>query len=424
MSKYINPPALSTSFSESGKRAKKRFENILNTKAKKTGVIAFIIAVCTILVVGALVACNSSSNIGIIEGSDGPTSVFMSGNIEKQIKELYNSKIKYVGNNSGVSKIVRLLPFAEGVKVEKIELHTDSEPYGVTLYYIIDDYDKAVINGTVKSDGFYKNAILMFCLIDNVDSITINIKDEIKYKGAMYSYTYLREDFDNVFDKPLREYSTDFENFKTLFSAISMKNATNNIDRAVSDANLISNSNGYEKGECVAEGHIILGTSDKGENDEKKLIEAYVLATYGEYGFQNGNFIKISGSGIIPTRITFEVDISDRYTLIEYKPARDGSDYTPSIKEMFPEKYWDRALSANREDYEECKKQESAYAKAYLESIGRRAEIGSYADFEHKTGGRFYCLRQGDGSTVLADSFNNPLSNPAYSKDKGTVLLS
>ena len=129
--------------------------------------IAFIIAVCTILVVGALVACNSSSNIGIIEGSDGPTSVFMSGNIEKQIKELYNSKIKYVGNNSGVSKIVRLLPFAEGVKVEKIELHTDSEPYGVTLYYIIDDYDKAVINGTVKSDGFYKNAILMFCLIDN-----------------------------------------------------------------------------------------------------------------------------------------------------------------------------------------------------------------------------------------------------------------
>ena len=218
--KYIKPPTLSTSFSESGKSAKKRFENILNTKAKKAGVIAFVVVICIVLSAGALVACNSSS-IGIIGSSDGPTSIFVSSDTEKQIKDLYNSKIKYVGDNSGVAKIAGLLPFAEGVKLENIELQTDGEPYGVTLNYIIDDYDKAVIDDTVKSDGFYKNAKLMLCLIDNADSITVNIKDEIKYRGAMYSNTYLRTDFDNTFHKHLREFSKDYSSFKAFFESIS-----------------------------------------------------------------------------------------------------------------------------------------------------------------------------------------------------------
>ena len=217
---YIKPPTLSTSFSESGKSAKKRFENILNTKAKKTGVAAFVIVICIVLSVGTLVACNSGS-IGVIGGSDGPTSIVVSSDTEKKIKDLYDSKIKYVGDNSGVAKIVVLLPFAEGVKLENIELQTDNEPYGVTLNYMIDDYDKAVIDNTVKADGFYKNAMLMFCLIDNADSITVNIKDEMQHKGAMYSYTYLRTDFDDAFHKPLREFSKDYDSFKTFFTSIS-----------------------------------------------------------------------------------------------------------------------------------------------------------------------------------------------------------
>ena len=221
MREYIKPPTLSTNFSESGKNARKRFENILNTKSKKTGVMAFAMVLCIVLSVGTLVACNSGS-IGVIGGSDGPTSIIMSSDTEKQIKDLYGSKIKYVGDNSGVFKIAGLLPFAEGVKLEDIELQTDSDPYGVTLNYIIDDYDKAVIDNTVKADGFYKNAMLMLCLIDNADSITVNIKDEMQYKGAMYSYTYLRTDFDNTFHKPLREFGRDYDSFKTLFESISL----------------------------------------------------------------------------------------------------------------------------------------------------------------------------------------------------------
>ena len=235
----VKPPTLSTSFSESGKNAKKRFDNILNTKVKKTGAFAFLVVIFIVLSVGALVACNSSS-IGIIGGSDGPTSIIVSSDTEKQIKELYYSKIKYVGDNSGVAKIAGLLPFAEGVKLEDMEFQTDNEPYGVTLNYIIDDYDKAVTDNTVKSDGFYKNALIMLCLIDNADSITINIKDEIQYKGAMYSNTYLRTDFDNVFDKPLREYSKDYDSFKAFFVSISSKDYTGNtVSRTITPVEVV-----------------------------------------------------------------------------------------------------------------------------------------------------------------------------------------
>jgi hypothetical protein len=63
MNKNLKPPALSTSFSENGKRAKKRFENILNTKAKKTGVLAFVSMLIVVGVVGMLVGFNSGNNI-------------------------------------------------------------------------------------------------------------------------------------------------------------------------------------------------------------------------------------------------------------------------------------------------------------------------------------------------------------------------
>ena len=241
----------------------------------------------------------------------------------------------------------------------------------------------------MKADGFYKNAMLMLCLIDNADSITVNIKDELRYKGAMYSNTYLRTDFDNVFDKPLREYSTNFDSFKMLFTSISLKDNLTDIDSAVSNAILSKNANSFLKGECAGEGHIILGTEDvTSKYNAKKGVAftvAYVLSTYGEYGFVNGNFETVSGSGIIPTRITFEILAGGTYNLIEYKQAEDGGGYTQSIKEMFPEKYWSRSLSIVDADIEDCENQKRAYAKAYLKSIGREAEIAHYSDFEHKS---------------------------------------
>ena len=57
---------LSTSFSESGKSAKKRFENILNSKAKKTGVFAFALILVIVGIAGIIFGFNSNENISYV----------------------------------------------------------------------------------------------------------------------------------------------------------------------------------------------------------------------------------------------------------------------------------------------------------------------------------------------------------------------
>ena len=136
-------------------------------------------------------------------------------------------------------------------------------------------------------------------------------------------------------------------------------------------------SSDYLRGECAAEGHIILDTVQEGD-----FWQVYTLASVGQYGFCCGHFEKLSGSGSIPTMITIGQEENGEYYCHGVWQPMDGNLYVDSIKETFPRSLWNKALSAD-EQYGELKDQEVAYAQAYLESIGREAPIGSYGDFEH-----------------------------------------
>lgn len=145
----------------------------------------------------------------------------------------------------------------------------------------------------------------------------------------------------------------------------------------VSEAIIARNENSYLKGECVAEGHVILTDKEVGG---KRVVS--LLASYGEYGFENGNFVKVSGSGAIPARITFDEDGK----VTEYLEAEDGAGYIESIKKMYDEEAYALYEKYDKEDaYSLCIKQEYRYAKKYLEKIGREAEIGEYKDFPHNS---------------------------------------
>ena len=141
----------------------------------------------------------------------------------------------------------------------------------------------------------------------------------------------------------------------------------------VGDAILSGNASSYYEGECCAEGHKILGSNLSGNR-----LKVYALTTFGNYGFQNDMFIKISGSGVIPAVLTFEKNDTD-YSLLGIEYPRDGSEYVKSIKRMFPLKYRAAALNCDRA-YNELVFQERKYAEEYLLSIGRDAEIGEYRD--------------------------------------------
>lgn len=152
---------------------------------------------------------------------------------------------------------------------------------------------------------------------------------------------------------------------------------TNDLDEAVRSAFLQNNQGRYYSGECIGEGHIILGHETDSGN-----IKVYTLTMYGEYGFEDGNFVKVSGSGIIPAVFTFTNSGNGLVcTKIEY--PEDGAGYGKSIRKLFPPAYVNKALSPSDGDRENLKAQERSYAKSYLKKIGRNAVIGDYGDFEH-----------------------------------------
>ena len=147
------------------------------------------------------------------------------------------------------------------------------------------------------------------------------------------------------------------------------------LSQLVGDAIIADNASSYYQGECCAEGHKILGSDLSGN-----CLKVYALTTFGNYGFQNDMFVKISGSGVIPAVLTFEKN-GEEYKLLEIEYPRDGSEYVKSIERMFPLKYRAAALNGDSA-YDELVSHERAYAEEYLQSIGREADIGEFRDLE------------------------------------------
>lgn len=150
------------------------------------------------------------------------------------------------------------------------------------------------------------------------------------------------------------------------------------LEEAVAQAVLDYNADRFALGECEAEGHYIMDTE---EEDDR--VKSYVLTMYGMYGFEDGNFVKVSGSGVIPAVITHTKTPDGGYELLDYQIAMDGGMYLGSVKELFPKQLQELCITPPEELKGELEKQERQYAAAYLGSIGRAAWIGEYRDFEH-----------------------------------------
>ncbi|HHX87157.1 MAG TPA: transcriptional regulator, partial [Firmicutes bacterium] len=86
-----------------------------------------------------------------------------------------------------------------------------------------------------------------------------------------------------------------------------------NIDDAISLA-IKDQGTFYALGETSTEGHIILEAKE-----DNGTIKVYTIASFGAFGFENGIFTKVSGSGAIPTVIIFYQDENGEYTLLEYQ---------------------------------------------------------------------------------------------------------
>lgn len=166
-------------------------------------------------------------------------------------------------------------------------------------------------------------------------------------------------------------------------------NVDDDLDKAISSVILGEYRQAHKKeypgiylgeGELPVEAHEILGKSIK--NDK---IEIYLMATYGDYEFQNDIFNLVHGSLQVPLKITFttnekegrKLKDSNKYYFVDMEVASDGANLEKSIKDMFPKKEANKALNILKETKESEKLLEEINQDAtkYVESLGRKSKV-------------------------------------------------
>ena len=461
-------------------------------KGKKR--IVLIIGLLCITAIGSILLANDKSKEKELKLNN--EEVVLNGNVSVNEKtptitsyeEIFKYKAPYVGDNVKVENLLGNLLYRELKK--GISLQTSNKPYGINVNY---NFTNVYANTEEIKANLKINSIVLFTLIDNVDFVSFNIEG----MAAKENYMFTRNEIQNEFNKDLREYGRDLNQFQIFMNSLAFKvvvspekyaltmsstigiklqpgfigeaktvrystskgkfaNLGNDnisgsvengkmvilsygtpvywiplltegigkegersivgidvynengkiiaekkiniefkngfytvvpsegiiiggksqarianpktIDEAVHNA-VLGRASNYKFGELATEGHVILRTEEKGNT-----IKVYTVASYHAFAFENGIFTGVSGSGAIPTVITFERKEDNEYILKEYKEPMDGADNIESTKKMFPRDLWDKALKAHNY-YPEITKQQEGQAAKYLESIGRKEKV-------------------------------------------------
>ncbi len=133
------------------------------------------------------------------------------------IDALMDNKTPYVGNNVKVIGLIDAMPLPVGIIRGKVEMQTESLPYGITINYIVND-SSVLVNGAI-GEAFYRNNILLFSLIDNVDVINCKIIDETgEYDGV--SFVLPREMAEVVVGGDVRSFAGSGDSLRDLIDRI------------------------------------------------------------------------------------------------------------------------------------------------------------------------------------------------------------
>lgn len=335
------------------KTIKKRINMIKNTKFMKNKKLLFSVIGIALMVILSSVLLTSAK----VDKKDDSMDY---------VKSLYEHKTPYIGNASNVVNLLSKLPFKENY--ESMELQTQKSPYGLKAYYKFENENQEEIKNQM-----YSNAVIIFALIENVDKIEF----EIKENGENYKLEYNREDIDRLFNQLIYSKSDNLESFNSLITYLNQNNKGNNsLDEAISKA-LINSTGDFPGTEVYTQGHVILDKEEKGNT-----VKVYMITSTGGFGFENGIFTIISGTSCLPTVMTFEKDSNGNFKYSDREILLDGSYYEESIKNAFPQKLWKEALDSQKY-LEELTKQQEEQAKVYLKSINREAKVqGDYVDKE------------------------------------------
>ncbi len=122
-------------------------------------------------------------------------------NDEEEMDKLYNMRGTYLGDNSKVVSIVNMLNFPADMNVEKIDLSTKDQPFGLTVTLQGDANLIAKYISTSSNYLWYPQAFSLFSLIKNLDYVEFNIKEETDRETSVFYIT--REQADSLIGNDL-----------------------------------------------------------------------------------------------------------------------------------------------------------------------------------------------------------------------------
>ncbi len=207
---------------------KSRIKNILTYKKPAFWVVAATIIITNTIIVAFTANPKSeqlpmTSSIGEqtpIESSKG-VQTYIPHYLGYDIDSLVSNKTSYVGNNGKVVTLIDAIPLPKGIVRDIVELQTENKPYGITININMNDSSSVMVDGAISGDAFYRNSILLFSLIDNVDIIKYYMKDNTgNYKGAAYVFTYTREEAEKLMGGDVRPYADSGDTLTKLIDKV------------------------------------------------------------------------------------------------------------------------------------------------------------------------------------------------------------
>jgi len=187
---------------------KTRIKNVLNYKKP-----AFWVIVLAVMATAALIVAFTSN--------PKPDQAAPNSYLGYSIDALMDNKTPYVGDNVKVIGLIDAMPLPKGIVRDIVELQTANLPYGITINYTMNDSSSVMVNGAINGDVFYRNAVMLFSLIDNVDVISCKITDKTgKYDGASYVFTYTREAAEKLMGEDVRRSAVSTNTLKNLIDRL------------------------------------------------------------------------------------------------------------------------------------------------------------------------------------------------------------
>jgi hypothetical protein len=128
-------------------------------------------------------------------------------------KDYYSNKVKYVGNNSEVIRLLGVLGVGNFGQFT-IALTTDKEPYGLTINYSNFKENVDEVNFMTMEQTNYP--FFLLALVDNLSFVDVNYKT--------YNYHLDIEKANKTLDGNIKSYGSSPEKLKELHNKLNPKN--------------------------------------------------------------------------------------------------------------------------------------------------------------------------------------------------------